>query len=313
MAYWWVSQNRTFTQERGGRYLWAPLSNQDGRTNPFYEFMTQVVSGDVIFSYVGENIVAVSTAKGPAYPSPRPEDFPLDKVWKGNGRKIDVSYEDLVTPLNRHDIFVEIQPLLPAKYSPFNSKGKGNQAYFFPLSPSVGRFLLEKIGKLEAIEPSQIIERTLRATTERQATILSRLGQGQFREAVLAAWGGKCCVTGLAVEGLLTASHIKPWSDSDNVERLDRFNGLLLSPSYNAAFDRGYISFDDEGTLILSSLLSLDDVALLGIKATAQLLQIPKESLKYLAYHRQHVLAPSRNSTSLPKQNIIAIVDHKES
>ena len=88
--------------------------------------------------------------------------------------------------------------------------------------------------------------------TERRSLLLSRVGQGQFREGVSKVWGGRCAVTGLDIVALLRASHIKPWRDSDNRERLDPYNGLFLSPAYDATFDAGMISFGDDGAVIIS-------------------------------------------------------------
>lgn len=75
MAYWWVSQNQTYRQERGGGFLWAPKQNQDGATFFHLSNMALVQPGDIVFSYVGSRIVAVSVAKTAAYDSPRPGDM----------------------------------------------------------------------------------------------------------------------------------------------------------------------------------------------------------------------------------------------
>lgn len=89
------------------------------------------------------------------------------------------------------------------------------------------------------------------AETEREAVIRSRVGQGEFRAKLLGYW--KCCaVTGAECLPLLRASHIKPWRDSDNRERLDVFNGFLLAPNIDAAFDAGYVTFDPLGKIVFS-------------------------------------------------------------
>jgi len=82
--------------------------------------------------------------------------------------------------------------------------------------------------------------------TEKDALVKARRGQGKFREAVLSYWGN-CAVSNCSELFLLRASHIKPWKDSTNTERLDRYNGLLLNPNLDAAFDKGLISFADDG------------------------------------------------------------------
>jgi hypothetical protein len=77
-------------------------------------------------------------------------------------------------------------------------------------------------------------------------------------------WGGQCAVTGLDIPVLPRASHIKPWRDSNNRERLDPYNGLLLSPSYDAAFDAGLIAFADDGAVVLTGQLTLSQIDRLG-------------------------------------------------
>lgn len=80
--------------------------------------------------------------------------------------------------------------------------------------------------------------------TEREAIVQSRVGQGKFREDLIRYWG-KCAVTGCELIKILKASHIKPWRYSSNIERLDKFNGLLLIPNLDSTFDNGLISFDN--------------------------------------------------------------------
>lgn len=124
--------------------------------------------------------------------------------------------------------------------------------------------------------------------TERLAVTKSRLGQGQFRERLLARWGG-CAVTGIDSPELLKASHIKPWRASSNPERLDEFNGLLLVPQYDHLFDRGYISFSDRGEVLRSPAIETLPARLLGIEMQASLRAIAREHLPFLAFHRREV------------------------
>jgi 5-methylcytosine-specific restriction protein A len=125
--------------------------------------------------------------------------------------------------------------------------------------------------------------------TERAAIVQSRLGQGRFRQDLLDYWHG-CAVTGCQEPLLLRASHIKPWRNSTNQERLDPFNGLMLVPTLDTAFDAGLISFADDGHIILSDQLDVETQLLVGINDTTQLLKIEAGHRRYLEYHRQHVL-----------------------
>jgi HNH endonuclease len=130
-----------------------------------------------------------------------------------------------------------------------------------------------------------IIEQTDIETTERDSLIQSRIGQGKFRENLIKLWQ-ECSVTGYKMVSLLVASHIKPWAYSDNKERLDPFNGLLLLPNIDKAFDMGYISFDKTGKILISK--GFVDFGLLGIRKGIQI-NIKDGNIPYLEYHRTHV------------------------
>jgi 5-methylcytosine-specific restriction protein A len=123
----------------------------------------------------------------------------------------------------------------------------------------------------------------------------SRIGQGRFRQDLLTLWGEKCAVTGLAVKALLKASHMKPWRASNNAERLDAHNGLLLAPSYDCAFDAGLISFTEGGQLLISPELDKAAVAALGLNAAAVLRVVKEPHLPYLDYHRREVFRSGVN------------------
>lgn len=123
--------------------------------------------------------------------------------------------------------------------------------------------------------------------TERNALIKSRIGQGVFRDGLLRLWGG-CAVTGYRRSVMLIASHIKPWRDSTNSERLDPFNGLLLQPTIDRLFDSGLISFDHKGNILRSPNFAVDELVELGISPDASLRRIPSETMRYLEYHREY-------------------------
>ena len=93
-------------------------------------------------------------------------------------------------------------------------------------------------------------------TTEAERLIVQRIGQDIFRARLMDYWQGRCPLTGITDPALLRASHIIPWSDCDDTERLNVHNGLLLSALWDAAFDRALVTFDDEGNPQLSQALS---------------------------------------------------------
>lgn len=125
-------------------------------------------------------------------------------------------------------------------------------------------------------------------STTRLTSTLARVGQGGFRDALMAKWGGSCAVTGLTCPELLRASHVKPWSYSSRRERLDSNNGLLLAAHLDALFDKGLISFDDAGKMLLSSRLLSDERKYFGLPLALRC--PPDDALNaYLAYHRDHL------------------------
>ena len=124
--------------------------------------------------------------------------------------------------------------------------------------------------------------------TEQEQIVVSRLGQGNFRRNVIRLWGS-CSVTGLQNISLLRASHIKPWKDSNNQERLNPFNGLLLIPDYDFLFDKGYITFKSNGSVLISQRLGLYARKVFDVDNDLQLRNVFPESKEYLDFHRSEV------------------------
>jgi len=127
--------------------------------------------------------------------------------------------------------------------------------------------------------------------TDKKALTEVRIGQQDFRKRLLKYWK-TCAVTGCTVSGLLRASHIKPWSIADSSERLDLFNGLLLVPNLDALFDSGLITFDDEGKIIISSLLPVSSYDALGLSETMYLRKFNTAHSPYIEFHRRQIFKP---------------------
>ena len=124
--------------------------------------------------------------------------------------------------------------------------------------------------------------------TEQEQIVISRLGQGNFRRNVIRLLGS-CSVTDLQSVTLLRASHIKPWKDSNNQERLNPFNGLLLIPDYDFLFDRGYITFKNDGSALISQKLSPFARKVFDVDNDLQLRNVFPENKLYLDFHRSEV------------------------
>ena len=124
--------------------------------------------------------------------------------------------------------------------------------------------------------------------TEKNTLIKARKGQGKYRDSLINYWSA-CAVTNCSNLNLLRASHIKPWKNSNNDERLDPFNGFLLTANFDLLFDQGFISFCNEGKIIISNSLDQQTLDILGIDKTISV-NIVKEHVPYLEFHRKMVL-----------------------
>ncbi|WP_404862050.1 HNH endonuclease [Georhizobium sp. MAB10] len=290
MAYWWVSQNQTHKQEREGGYLWAPKSGANGAVFTHWSNMTLVRAGDIIFSYAQQAIGAIGVASGSAYDAPQPAEF--GNAWLGEGRRVDVAYSPIAPPVGLDTFVDDLMPLLPERHSPITSQKKGVQGYLFAIPPKAGHLLCERLGQIARVDEAlaDALVQTIPDETTREAMIKARIGHGRWRRDLLSYWSGRCAVTGLDVDRLLRASHIKPWRDSDNAERLNTMNGLMLNATYDAAFDAGLISFRDDGAILISPQLSDSQLIAAGISATAKLSKVVDAHRNFLAHHRSSVL-----------------------
>ncbi|MCL2726605.1 MAG: HNH endonuclease [Polyangiaceae bacterium] len=130
-----------------------------------------------------------------------------------------------------------------------------------PDVPALHR-LLRRAFQLSKALPNELLltfekqAAALPRTTEAERLVVQRVGQNLFRDGLLELWEGRCAVTELAVPSLLRASHIKPWADCEtDAERLDVYNGILLAPHLDAAFDQGFITVTDDGAIVVSDAL----------------------------------------------------------
>ncbi len=133
----------------------------------------------------------------------------------------------------------------------------------------------------------EVETRGLPSSTEAERSVLQRIGQNIFREALEEYWHGRCAITGIADRSLLRASHIKPWADSTDVERLDVYNGLLLAAHLDAAFDKHLITLSSAGELVFSSdRLSQPALDILRSRVTTSPIRLATRHQTYLAHHR---------------------------
>ncbi|MFC1764862.1 HNH endonuclease [Planctomycetota bacterium] len=124
-------------------------------------------------------------------------------------------------------------------------------------------------------------------STEKQRLVSARVGQGWFREKLISLWRG-CAVTKCNEITILRASHIKPWRYSNNQERLDVYNGLLLTPNLDLLFDRGFISFKENGKIIISKEIKNENMMILGVNANMKI-TTHSNHIPYLEWHRKNI------------------------
>ncbi|MGC8525123.1 MAG: HNH endonuclease, partial [Acidibrevibacterium sp.] len=149
--------------------------------------------------------------------------------------------------------------------------------------------LVEDTAANEIVDDIKKIEQqTGISETTKKALIDARIGQGEFREELEKRWSQACSLTGCKIREILRASQIKPWKDSSDKERLDAENGRLLTANLDAAFDRGLISFSDQGEMLVSDQLSEEQRAELGIPRPMRGKRPTQKQTTYLRFHRKH-------------------------
>ena len=320
MRFWWVNHKQTFDHEVGKGYIWCPKRKKDESRNHFYETLREVQRGDLVFSFANAHLQAVGVSKLPCYSCPRPDEFgKVGEAWDQRGWRVDVAFRKFFRPLRISTVAPLIAPLLPSRYSPIQPNGHGNQgAYLSEISRDLAKRLIELADPmlLGLIDPSVVKEDgdsaiadpviliewedALQASiasndsiseTTRNALIQARRGQGKFKENV-ARFERECRITHVGNPTHLIASHIKPWRESTNSERLNPQNGLLLHATLDALFDVGLISFDESGVMLISSKLDAKARRQLGITPSSKLSKPScPTTAAFLDYHRRKIYA----------------------
>jgi len=300
MRYWWVNQNQTYNHEVGGGYLWSPKKNSNGGRNQFYDNMTLVEPGDIVFSFAGTYIRAVGIALSNAVTSEKPKVFgSTGENWSQEGWKVAVEFVKQENPVRPKDHMHLLREHLPAKYSPLQANGDGLQGVYLAEVPfGMAQVLMNlmnavipdmpvyTLAGLDFVpEEQEIISLDSLRETEKATLVMSRRGQGIFRDRVKAIEQA-CRVTGVSAEKFLVASHIKPWKESDNQERIDGNNGLFLSPHVDKLFDSGFITFTAKGKMLVSDLLDPDVLPKWKIDPTGNFGRFNSDQAYFLEHHQ---------------------------
>ena len=323
--YWWVNHKQTVRQEVDGQYLWSPKREAGGARSQFYDNMRSAAPGDIVLSYANQVVAFVGRVADFAFTAPKPTEYGLaGGNWSQVGWRLPVFWTPLNPPVSPRAMIGQIGPLLPSRYSPIHPvTGHGYQkAYLAEIRQEVATLILgaaafddvalhtgggnglffeaERDILDDAIEKTISADKALDATTK-LSLVQSRRGQGLFRERVSQV-EPKCRLTGVTNPLLLIASHIKPWRLCQTAEeRLDGMNGLMLTPDADRLFDRGFITFQEDGKPLASSRINPEDLRRLGLE---HVLIDPVESnwrpgpfqprqSPYLEFHRREVFLES--------------------
>ena len=324
--FWWVNHNQTARQEIGGQYLWSPKTESSGARSEFYNNMRRASPGDLVLSYADQAVRYVGRVAEFAFTTPKPAEFgATGGNWSNEGWLLPIFWTPLTPPVSPKAIIKVLGPLLPKRYSPIHPiSGAGNQkAYLASISQAAfetvvasAAFSRETLARggansltfdvvtelLDDAVERRVADDLQLEDTIRKSVILARRGQGVFRSNVERVERA-CRLTGITNPSLLIASHIKPWRLCDSAQdRLDGMNGLLLTPDADHLFDRGYISFEDDGEVRVSPRVDRNDLRRLGFEQLAWerfgVAEAPAvwrtegfapPQRDYLAYHRAEV------------------------
>jgi len=309
MFFWWVNQNQTLRAEIEGGFIWSPKRNKNGAFNRFYENMKLVEPGDLILSFADQRIGYVGLATDRAVTNAKPDFGGRGENWDHEGWLVPVRWTKLEAPVQPKALIDQLRPTLPTKYAPLTKEGNGLQSVYLATIPEAMAAVfvqaskeIDQAAKIPSFEienePVRRFEDRVEAaiknnttidTTEKQELVLARRGQGKFRRN-LEQIEDCCRLTGVRDRRFLRASHIKPWRLCEtNHERLDGYNGLLLTPTFDHLFDKGYISFSDDGAILISDRLPNEVRCSLGLAQAVNAKTLTEAHEKYLAFHRKGV------------------------
>lgn len=287
MSFYWVNLGSTHNEVKDNQFLWAPHDEQ--RRLKHWDVVGQVKEGDIIFCAYGSYVHHVAIAEADAYKAKRPVTR-KNQEKGGYGYQVNIVFEQNAHPVLKSQLAPDFLSRFNESSSTkvFTNKGVA-QFYMSHLSTEAGLFLLEAVGLAGGSIDTLVEEgpQQAPAVTEREALVLARIGQGLFRQQLLARWNDSCALTGLKNKALLVASHIVPWADATNAERLTVDNGLPLVVHMDCLFDRGHISFADDGELLLNDSLGEDERKVFNFARYKKINGLTEGNRYFLSQHRK--------------------------
>ncbi len=310
MRYWWVNHNQTFNEEINGGYIWAPKINRAGQKKVTYTNLTKVTPNDLIFSFAKSRIMGVGIVTHNHKDSLKPSEFgKVGDIWDDNGWMVPVEWVMFDQPILVKNHITNILPKLTFPHAPINKEGNGVQnCYLSSISEDLGKYLLEVTKKdnlkssIESIQHTiedngiqkNIMDNKTIHETQKLQLINARIGQGIYR-INLERIENHCRFTDVDDKRFLIASHIKPWRMSNNEEKLDGYNGFLLSPHADKLFDGGFISINNKSKILTINNQIKTLMVKWGINPNKDIGPLKEEQLEYLDYHENKIFYPKRD------------------
>jgi predicted RNA-binding protein with PUA-like domain len=283
VAYWWLNANPQIWDFEalpiGGKETYSS-HNEKGNKRKKYKCFKEVKPGDMVVGYVTSprrEVVAICKITQGLHPGEHGDEFEFEKVW------------ELLKPVS-YDM-LKSEPALKES-DLLNNK----QRSLFKLTEKEYEVICSMSDKTELEDSTliadikNIISNKTDDPTTLRALVNARVGQGKYGLQVRKIWSNRCSVTRSCTQAALEASHIKSWADSDDTERLDPNNGLLLTANLHRLFDARLISFEDSGKMLVSSKLSQTEQGIFGLVGKWLSQKPSPEIAKYLSYHRTKFL-----------------------
>ena len=309
IRFWWINHSHTHRHEIAGSYLWFANNPRKSKARSESEKNTQrLLPGDVVFSFADGAVGAVGVVLGSAREAAKPAE--LDSVAQyaaaKSGWMVPVRFMALSSPLRTEEHSLQLALVLPRKHAPILASGAANQHMVLASVPAqmaetvnhllageverVVGTITEAVGRtlMEDVAEAAIQQRADINPARKSDLLKARRGQGAFRGNIERI-EHSCRVTGVLDRRHLWAKHIKPWSECEDAEKLDGANGLLMAPHIAHLFERGYISFSDEGDLLVSQELNPVVLDNWHIRLPLNVGEFHPEQCYYLDYHRREV------------------------
>lgn len=293
---WWVNQSQARRHELDAGYLWSDDAA-----------LAEAQPGEIVFVHSGGRIGTLGLVAGTPFAAQRVSaGVRRGARARAAGWRVPVHFEELLRPLSPREHLAELQAALPARHSPLRATGDANTTVYVTRIDAACTALLRRLlgGQVEelleaapalgsAARADDVAEHALRARTDldagtRKRLLAARSGLGVYRDNV-ERHEQACRLSGLLDRRHLRARHIKPWRDSNDREKLDGCNGLLLSPHFDQLFERGLISFADNGDLLVARALNPAVLPAWGVAPPRNVGAFEPAQCSYLAYHREQV------------------------